>query len=341
MSLPIKDFSKSRPLVEPFNLNEAQLRSYKWFLENGLRGLFDEISPISDNTGKEFELWFGKYKFDDPKYDAPTARYKEATYEAALRVELRLKNLKSGKEQTQEGYLGDFPIMTERGTFIVNGVERVVVAQLIRSPGVYFTAVPWRGRQLFGTKVIPSRGAWLEFETDADGAIEVKIDRNRKVPVTSLLRVFGLDDEKIKAALAGVDRGHVRYLEATLKKDAAKNTDESYLEIYKRLRPGDPATPATAKNLIDAMFDRQDRYDISEVGRFKFNQRLDIDQKKKSHLIDQEDLLAIAREIIVLNNKSDVQPDDIDHLGNRRLKEDCPGQNVYRRPRAPHAEPAH
>ncbi|MEK9179927.1 MAG: DNA-directed RNA polymerase subunit beta' [Patescibacteria group bacterium] len=318
--LPKKDFSKSKPLVEPFNLNEAQLRSYHWFMDQGLKELFAEISPITDNTGKELELHFGKYRFDEPKYDEVTSRYKDATYEAALRVELKLVHKSSGRSEKQEAYLGDFPVMTQRGTFIINGVERVVVSQLIRSAGVYFTAIPWRGRQLFGAKVIPNRGAWLEFETDIDGAIEVKIDRNRKVPVSSLLRIFGMEDEKIKAAFADVEKGQTRYIDATFKKDVAKNQEESYLEIYRRLRPGDPATPATAKNLIDAMFDRVDRYDISEVGRFKFNQRLRLDAKNKNRLLGADDLVAIVREIITLNNRVDAQPDDIDHLGNRRLK---------------------
>ncbi len=316
----IKNFSKSKLLIEPFNLNEAQLRSYKWFLEKGLKELFAEVSPIPDHSGKELELHFGNYHFDDPKYDATTSRYKDATYEAALRVELKLKGKKGGKEQVQEVYLGDFPVMTDRGTFIINGVERVVVSQLIRSPGVYLTAVPWRGRQLFGAKVIPNRGAWLEFETDIDGAIEVKIDRHRKVPATCLLRVFGVSDDKIKTVFSEVDNGPTKHIEATLKKDITKNVEESYVEIYKRLRPGDPAAAATAKGLIDGYFQRADRYDISPVGRYKFNQRLHINQKKNNQLLDADDLISIIKEVISLNNKIEAQPDDIDHLGNRRLK---------------------
>src|SRR5579863_4480585 len=195
-----KDFSKSKPLIAPFNLNEAQLKSYQWFLDKGLKEIFDEISPIKDHTGKEFELHFVGYRFDEPKYDETTARYKEATYEAPLRCTLRLVNNRTGREHEQEVYFGDFPIMTTRGTFIVNGVERVVVSQLVRSAGVYFTATAHRGRQLFGAKIIPSRGAWLEFETDIDGQISVKIDRRRKVAVTDILRVFGMDNEKIDAA---------------------------------------------------------------------------------------------------------------------------------------------
>ncbi|HUZ92745.1 MAG TPA: DNA-directed RNA polymerase subunit beta' [Candidatus Paceibacterota bacterium] len=315
-----KHFGKTKPAIKPFNLNESQLKSYEWFRDKGLRELLDEISPIYDHTGKEIELSFTDYHFDEPKYDETTARYKDATYEAALRVTLKLENKKTGRKELQEVYFGDFPIMTGRGTFIVNGVERVVVAQLIRSAGSYFTAVPWRGRQLFGAKIIPNRGAWLEFETDADGAISVKIDRRRKVPVTDILRVFGMEEEKLRTAFADVDKGPVKYMEATLKKDAAKDKDESYVEIYRRLRPGDPATAATAKSLIDAMFQRPDRYDLSPVGRYKMNQRLNFGRKKQGYLLDLEDLTGIVREIITLNNNPQAQPDDIDHLGNRRLK---------------------
>lgn len=316
----VKDFSKSKALIAPFNLNEAQLRSYQWFLDKGLREIFDEISPIKDHTGKEFELYFVGYRFDEPKHDEATARYKEATYEAPLRCTLRLVNKNTGKEHEQEVYFGDFPIMTSRGTFIVNGVERVVVSQLVRSAGVYFTSNPHRGRQLFGAKIIPNRGAWLEFETDANGEIGVKIDRRRKVPVTDMLRIFGVDVEKLRDAVKDVDKGTINFVDATLKKDAAKDATESYIEIYRRLRPGDPASADTAKSLIDAMFHRLDRYDLSEVGRYKMNQRLDLGRKKDSKLLDAEDLIGIVHEIIRLNNDTDVEADDIDHLGNRRLK---------------------
>src|SRR5258708_5057114 len=180
-----------------------------------------------------------------------TARYKDATYEAALRVELALESKLTGKRQSQEVYFGDFPVMTERGTFIINGVERVVVSQLIRSAGVYFTATPYRGRNLFGAKVIPNRGAWLEFETDAEGVIGVKIDRHRKVAVSDLLRIFGLEGEKLAAEFKDIDKGPTKYMQVTLAKDAAKDTAESYLEVYRRLRPGDPAHIPTAPSLSD------------------------------------------------------------------------------------------
>ena len=172
------------------NLIETQLHSYKWFLEKGLRELFDEISPIRDWSGKDLELYFLDYHLDEPKYDEVGAKAHNASYEASLRCRLKLINKKTKEVKEQEIYLGEFPIMTKRGTFIVNGVERVVISQLIRSFGVFFTSQFVRGRQLFGAKVIPNRGAWLEFETDLDGAIGVKIDRKRKAPATALLRVF-------------------------------------------------------------------------------------------------------------------------------------------------------
>ncbi len=318
--LSTKVFGKSKPLIKPFNLNEAQLLSYEWFLKKGIYELLAEVSPILDHTGKELELTFVDYRFDEPKYDETASRYKDATYEAALRIKLKLVNKRTGHEETQEVYFGDFPLMTRRGTFIINGVERVVVSQLIRSAGVYFTAVPWRGRKLFGAKIIPNRGAWLEFETDIDGVISVKIDRRRKVPVTDVFRIFGISEETIKSAFTNIDTGPIKFLEMTLKKDAAKNAEESYVEIYRRLRPGDPASAATAKSLIDAMFKRLDRYDLSSVGRFKVNQRLDSDRKKNSKLLDADDMIGIVREIITLNNNPAAEPDDIDHLGNRRLK---------------------
>ena len=328
--LPLKNFSKFKQLAAPTDLNEIQLKSYQWFLKDGMRELLEEVSPIRDHTGKELELYFEDFRFDKPKADEVAVVYKDATYEIPLYIKVRLENKKTGQSMSQEIYSGDLPAMTDRGTFIINGVERVVVSQLIRSSGVYFTASSWHDSQLFGAKVIPNRGAWLEFETDPDGVIAVKIDRNRKVPVTDLFRVFSsqdpkysaeaLDDEKIKSWFQDIDRGATKYMEATLKKDVAKNLDDSYVEIYRRLRPGDPATASTARNLVDSIFHRFERYDLSPVGRFKLNQRLDIKTKGNTHLLSLDDLVAIVREIIRLNNTPNSKPDDIDHLGNRRLK---------------------
>ncbi len=318
----IKIFSKYKGPVFKFpNLIEIQLNSYKWLLEKGIRELFQEFSPITDYTGRELELHFLDYIFDEPKYSEEQAKEKDVSYEASFRVKLKLVNHLTKETKTQEVYLGDFPMMTDRGTFIINGVERVVVSQLIRSPGFYLTKVENRGVKLFGGKVIPNRGVWLEFETEQDGFIGVKIDRRRKAPVTQLLRIFGLEtDEEIKKVFSDVDVGGIKYIEATLKKDEAKTLRDAYVEIYKRLRPGDLTTPETARSLIDPMFKRFDRYDLSSVGRFKFNQRLNLSPEKKSGLLDLEDLVAIIKEIIKANNDPFKEEDDIDHLANRRIR---------------------
>lgn len=318
--LPSKVFS-SHPgaLVPQPNLVEIQTSSYKWFLKEGLKELFEEVSPIKDYTGKDLELHFEDFYFDEPKYDEEYSRYKDLTYEAALRVRFKLINRRTKEKKDQEVYLGDFPVMTDRGTFIINGVERVVVSQLIRSSGVYFTANVWKGRKLFGAKIIPNRGVWIEFETDQDGFIGIKIDRKRKAPATSLLRIFGMEDSaEILDTFSDVDNGDIKYIQATLKKDPAKIADDSYIEIYKRIRPGDLATVENAKSLIDAMLTRFDRYDLSQVGRFKVNQRLGLDSK--SRLLELQDIIAILKEVIRLNNDQSVEPDDIDHLGNRRVR---------------------
>jgi len=308
-----KNFSSFlKPFVSQPNLVEIQLNSYRWFLQTGLKELFEEISPIKDYGAKDLELYFPDFSLDDPKFDEEYARFKDLTFETALRVDCRLVNKKTNETKEQEVYFGDLPLMTDRGTFIINGVERVVVSQLIRSTGVYFTASMWRGRKLFGAKIIPGRGAWLEFESESDGFIGVKIDRHRKVPATELLRIFGLSEtgEILKAIGSGI--------EPTLKKDPAKNETEAYLEIYKRIRPGDLAAAASAKSLVSAMFTRPDRYDLSAVGLYKLNQRLEI--KGTSRLLELSYLTVIIKEIIRLNHEQTAEPTDIDHLGNRRIR---------------------
>jgi len=321
MKMPTKNFSSHpAPFIEQQFLAEIQIASWNWFVKKGLKELFDEISPIRDYSGKEMELYFSNYFFDEPKYDEETAQYKGLSYEAALRAKVKLVN-KMDKSDTreQEVYLGDFPIMTKRGTFIINGVERVVVSQLIRSSGVFFTADVFKNKKLFGGKIIPNRGAWLEFSTEADGFIGVKIDRHRKAPVTALLKIFGLDtNEKIMKEFADVP-DELKSIEVTLKKDYSKTVLDAYSEIYKRLRPGDLATPENAKSLVDAMFERLDRYSLSPVGRFKLNQRLGM-KNKDSQLLNLEDLILAVKEIIKLNNTPTAEPDDIDHLGNRRIR---------------------
>ncbi|MBP6855660.1 MAG: DNA-directed RNA polymerase subunit beta [Candidatus Pacebacteria bacterium] len=321
-TLPIKSFSKHPgDFIEKPYFGEIQLNSWQWFLKKGIKELFKEISPIRDYTSKEYELYFEDYSFDEPKFTEEESWQRSSTYEAALRAHVRLVNLKTKKETEQEVYLGDYPMMTDRGTFIINGVERVVVSQFIRSAGVYFTAKSVRGRRYFGAKIIPDRGSWMEFEVELDGSIGVKIDKHRKVPVSDLLRVFGLEtNDTITSTFSSDDVGETKFIAATLKRDVAHDIDGSYIEIYKRLRPGDLVSAENAKSLIDGMFKRLDRFSMSQVGRFKLNQRLGVDQKIDTQLIRLEDLVLIVKELIRLNNDENAQPDDFDDLSNRRVR---------------------
>ncbi len=317
------------------NLIETQTISYNWFLKEGLRELLDEINPVSDFTGKDLDLTFGEYYLDEPKYDERTSKSKNMSFEAPLRCAVKLLNKQTGEIKEQEVYLGDLPIMTERGTFVINGVERVVVSQLIRSPGVFFTMEYQKGKKLFGAKIIPNRGAWLEIETDLEGAIWVKIDRKRKMAITSLLRAFGIaSDEEIVKTFADVNTGETNYIEATIERDAAKNQGDGFKEIYKRIRPGDLASVENAKQMIEAMFFNFDRYDFGKVGRYRLNQRLEIDapNNEEHRVLRSEDLILIIKEIIRLNNNPLAEPDDIDHLGNRRVR--CVGELVQNKFRA-------
>ena len=305
------------------NLIEIQTKSYEWFIKKGLQEILDEVAYIEDYTGKNLKLTFLDYYLDEPKYDEKTAKDKNVSFEASIKLRVELDNKYAGKKIEQEIYLGEFPVMTKRGTFIINGVERVVVSQLMRSPGVFFTMRAFKGRKLFGAKIIPDRGAWLEFETDANNTISVKIDRKRKVPVTALVRAFGCSTNKeLKKLFSDVDTGKIKYIKETINKDVSKNRGEGYKEVYKRIRPGDMATEENAKQMIDGMFFDSDHYDISQVGRYRMNARFskDIPNDPEHMVISAEDLTDTIREIIRLNNDLQASPDDIDHLGNRRVR---------------------
>ncbi|PJC25326.1 MAG: DNA-directed RNA polymerase subunit beta, partial [Candidatus Tagabacteria bacterium CG_4_9_14_0_2_um_filter_41_11] len=319
-----KYFAKYKePFIPLPNLVEMQLNSFNWFLKEGLKELFHEFSPINDYAGKEFFLEFLDYSIDEPKYDEYYAKANNLSYEVPLKIRVRLTKKETQETKEQDVFLTDMPLMTEHGTFIVNGVERVVVAQLARSFGVYFTINVLRGRNLFGAKIIPNRGAWIEVETDFDGVMYVRIDRKRKIPVTTFLRVFGLKDSKeIEKNFSKVDNGEINYIKKTFEKDDASTVEEAYVEIYKRIRPGELATVENAKELLDDMFSPS-RYDFSSVGRYKFNQRLGLplkDIKSASRTLSLEDLIAVVSEVINMNNNPEAQPDDIDHLGNRRIR---------------------
>ena len=320
MSAKRKRFGATQEVMDLPNLIEIQTESYRQFFEHGLKELFKEISPIKDFTGKNLELHFGQYFLDKPKFSELLAKERNTTFEAPLYVQVKLVNKAKDKTKTQDVYLGDFALMTNRGTFVINGVERVVVSQLIKSPGAFFSAEYQRGRNYYGGKIIPNRGAWLEFDTDLNGVIGVKIDRKRRIPITALLRVFGMSsDEEILGAFANVDTNpDLKYIQNTLEKDPSKNADDGFREVYKRIRPGDLATVDNARSLIEAMFFNFDRYDLSLVGRYKFNQRLNI-SGREDRILTKEDLIAAIREIIRLNNSQE-HPDDIDHLANRRIR---------------------
>jgi DNA-directed RNA polymerase subunit beta len=304
------------------NLIEVQIDSYRWFLEEGIRELLDEITPIQDFSGKKLELHFLEHSIGDPKYDADTCKSKNLTYEAPLKVHVQLINKESGEIKEQDVFLGGIPLMTNRGTFIINGIERVVVSQLVRSPGVFFSKNAL-SPGMHNAKIIPKRGAWLELETDKKGIISVKIDRKRKIPITCLLRVFGYEtDEKILSLFKNVikDQEH-DYVLNTLEKDSAKTIDEAYQSIYKKIRPGDLATPENAKSLIQSMFFDYRKYDMGPVARYKLNKRfqVNIPNKIEYHTFQVSDLIEIIKHLIKLNHGR-VQPDDIDHLSNRRIR---------------------
>ena len=320
-SLSKRKFFKKSFMVSLPNLIEAQTDSYNWFLEKGFQELIDEINPISDASGN-LEISISDFYLDEFKYDERTSKDKNISFESPLKAKATLLIKKTGEMREQEIYLGDFPVMTDRGTFIINGVERVVIHQLIRSPGVFFTMDYQKGKKLFGAKIIPNRGAWLEIDTDADGVISVKIDRKRKLPVTALLRAFGYKNNKIKKLFKDVNTSDLDFIEATSAKDVSKTQGESYKEIYKRIRPGDFATEENAKQMVDSMFFDFEKYDFGSVGRYRLNQRLELNRKDiiKNRVLLVDDLVLIIKEIIRLNNDPMAQADDIDHLGNRRVR---------------------
>jgi DNA-directed RNA polymerase subunit beta len=329
---PIKNadrlfFGNTRSAIPTPDLIEIQKNSYDWFVKFGIKELFDEVSPITDFSGRDLELYLENYYLDEPRFDEVICRERNITFEAPLRVTARLVNKRTKEVKSQEIYLGDVPVMTDRGTFVINGIERVVVSQLIRSAGAFFTAENVRGRRYYGAKIIPNRGAWIEIETDQSNVIWIKVDRKRKVAATSLLRAFGMEtDEELMKAFASVNNHpNIDFADATIKKDNAKNMDEGLIEVYKRIRPGDLATADNAKSLIYAMFFNFERYDLGRVGVYKFNTKFDLGykhddyDKKENRVLSLEKLLLVLKEVVRLNITQE-EPDDVDHLGNRRVR---------------------
>ena len=309
------------------DLIELQKSSYKWFFDKGIAELFEEISPITDFTGRDLELSFEKYFIDEAKFDEVSCREKNISFEAPLRVVAKLVNKRTNTVHSQEIYLGDVPLMTDRGTFVINGIERVIVSQLIRSAGAFFTAETVRNRRYYGAKIIPNRGAWIEVETDQNNVIWIKVDRKRKIAATALLRAFGYSntDEIIELFKDVNNHPNIDFVAATLKKDVSTNQDEGLIEVYKRIRPGDLATAENAKSLIHAMFMNFDRYDLGRVGVYKFNTKFNLGltdegyDNKENRVLAPEKFLAVLKEVVRLNVTQE-DPDDIDHLGNRRVR---------------------
>jgi len=297
------------------DLIEVQKKSFEWFLKEGLKEELLSFSPIKDYTGR-LELHFlPNYTFDNAKYTVEEARIHDATYAKQLRVMIRLVNRDSGEIKEQEVYIGDIPTMTDKGTFIVNGAERVIVSQIVRSPGVYFKCDPSpTGKRLYNATMIPNRGAWLKIETDSNDIIHVKIDKNRKILATTLLKAMGITVSEMESKFT-----HFEFLKKTLEKDTTETTDEALVELYKKLRPGDPASPQGGRQILESRFFDEKKYDIGRVGRYKLNKKLNLNIPNNQRTLTVEDIVSTIEYLINLTY-DEGQLDDIDHLGNRRIR---------------------
>ncbi|MEX2599105.1 MAG: DNA-directed RNA polymerase subunit beta, partial [Dehalococcoidia bacterium] len=319
-----KSYARLPQILEPSSLVQIQTNSFDWLKTEGLREVFDEINPIQDVTGTRFELEFGEHSFRKPKYTEEECRDREITYEAPLYVTVSLKVKETGEIKEQTLFFGDVPQMTPTGTFVINGAERVVVSQLVRSPGAYFTRVidPGTGRVVSLSKMIPYRGAWLEFETSPRDIMSVKIDRKRKIPITTFLRALGFaTDEELLKLFEDVDTDpDHQYIRTTLDRDTAvTNESQALVEVYRRLRPGEPPSVESARNLLDNLFFNPRRYDLGRVGRYKMNRRMGEGVPMDKRTLTKEDIIEMLRMMIRINNGY-AHADDIDHLGNRRVR---------------------
>jgi len=331
----IRSFSKIPAVLEVPDLIDVQKQSFNWFKTKGLQDLFKELSPIEDNPGQSsrFSLSFVSHEFENPGHTEEECRTEEKTFDAALYVTIKLEikdGLAHGEVKEQRLYIGNIPMMTRTGTFIINGAERVVVSQLVRSPGVYFTEDidPVSGRSLTSAKLIPYRGAWVEFETNNRDILYVKVDRKRKIPVTTMLRSLGYEtDQEILELFDDVDNDPERqFMRTTIEKDMAVRTqDEALIEFYRRLRPGEPPSAESSRNLIHSLFFDPRRYDLGKVGRYKLNRSLKGPEKSdrygslEDRILDRDDVISLLRTLIQINNGSK-KANDIDHLGNRRVR---------------------
>ena len=310
-------FSKIAPAMELPNLITIQKESFERFMGEGLANAFAESSPIENNAGT-MEITFGDHEFGDPAHTVAECRAKDVTYQAPLLVEVRFTNKETGEIKEQLVFMGDFPLMTDRGTFIINGTERIVVSQLVRSPGVYFSKELDSNVEVFKVQFIPARGAWLEFEVDKRGKLVVSIDRKRRQNATVMLRALGIaeSDDEIVELLGDSD-----IVRDTLASDTARTRDEALIEIYKRQRPGEPPTVDAARSLVDGLYLNPQRYDLARVGRYKIDKKLGIDVPADETILTAEDIVAALRYLLALRDGDTTKKvDDIDHFGNRRVR---------------------
>src|SRR3989344_5345748 len=321
--MPKKYFSKFKEaLTHTPNLAKDQIESFNWLVDKGIKEVFNDFAEINDFSGKKFKFEFLGFELEKPRFDEYFAKEKKISYEAPLKARVKLTNKTMGTEKEQEIFMADFPVMTPHGTFIISGVERVIVPQLVRSFGVFFTGTELKGRKLFGAKIIPARGAWIEIETDIDKAVYVRIDRKRKFTLTTLLRAFGLETDTEIIELFKDTPEAKEYIEKTLAKDHSKTSNDAYIEIYRRLRDGDLATAENAKEFFTALFS-EERYDLQKVGRFRFNSRFGLSTSGKDaerKTLNLNDIRLVADHIVKLNTTPDATEDDIDHLGSRRVR---------------------
>jgi DNA-directed RNA polymerase subunit beta len=319
-----KFYNKLPEILEVPDLLRIQTESFRWFQERGLKQLLEEISPIQDFTGNRLALSFIDYEFHEPHHSEQECRQRDLTYSAPLYVRTQLLVKETGEIKEQDLFFGDIPLMTAKGTFITSGAERVAVSQLLRSPGVYFSTEEdaTTGRRLCHAKLIPTRGAWLEFETSNRDVIAAKIDGKRKIPITTLLRAIGYSTEEQLLELFSKEDAEPdhQYMRSTMEREpAVKDEPEALLDIYRKLRPGDPPNIENARKLVKNLFFDPVRYDLGEVGRYKLNKRLKLEVPEAQRALTKEDILEIVRRIILINNGSD-SVDDVDHLGNRRIR---------------------
>lgn len=309
-----KGTSVSR-LAELPDLSEIQKKSFEWFLKEGLKEELLSFSPIKDYTGR-LELHFlSNYTFDNPKYTVDQARIHDATYSKQLRVMMRLINRDTGEIKEQEVFIGEIPNMTEKGTFIVNGAERVIVSQIVRSPGIYFKReIAPTGKRLYNATLIPNRGAWLKIETDINDVVYVRIDKNRKILATTFLKALGLSPTELETVFR-----HAEFLKKTMDKDTTKTSEEALIEVYKKLRPGDPASAAGGRTIIESRFFDEKKYDLGKVGRYKLNKKLGLNLPETQRTLSVHDIVAAVEYLINLTY-DEGSIDDIDHLGNRRIR---------------------